>query len=87
MRRRAELFQLLALGPMPGVGAHVAFRRQFGLLEIAQDDFGAFDDLLGHACQARHLNAVALVGAAGQDFPQKNDPIVPLAHGDIKIAQ
>ena len=40
---------------------------------------------LGHAGQARHLDAVALVGAALDDFAQEDDLVVPFAHGDVEI--
>ena len=42
--------------------------------------------LFGDAGQAGHLDAVALVRAALDDFAQENDLIVPLAHGDVVIS-
>ena len=34
---------------------------------------GAFEDRLGEPCEAGDLDAVALVGAAGDDFAEKNN--------------
>ena len=46
----------------------LAFGVEFGFLEVAEDFLGAGDDRVGEAGEAGDLNAVALVGAAGDDF-------------------
>ena len=38
------------------------------------------------AGEARDLDAVALVGAAGDDLAQEDDLLVPFAHGDVVVA-
>ena len=45
----------------------------------------AFDDRRGQAGQARHLDAVAPIRAAGHDLPEKDDVVLPLARGDVIV--
>ena len=50
-----------------------------------QDFAGAFQDGLGETGQSRHLDAVALVSGALDDFAEEDDVVVPFAHRDIAI--
>src|SRR5207249_2212957 len=47
---------------------------------------GAIKDFLWQSGKARDLDAVALIGATGDDFAQKNDLLIPFAYHDIQIA-
>ena len=53
---------------------------------MGKNFFRAVEDFFRQAGEARDLYAVTFVGAARDDFAQKNDLFVPLAHGDIQIA-
>ena len=48
--------------------------------------FRAVEDFFWQAGEPRDLDAVTFVRAAGDDFAQENDLLVPFAHGDIEIA-
>src|ERR1044071_2662877 len=87
LRRRSELLEFLALGAMTRLLADSAFGREFGLFEVAQDFLGAVEDRFGDSGQAGDLDAVTLVGAAGNDLAQENDLVVPLANGDVEVLQ
>ena len=41
---------------------------EFGFLEVFEDFLGAGDDRVGEAGESGDLDAVALIGAAGEDF-------------------
>ena len=53
---------------------------------MGKNFFRAVEDFFRQAGEARDLYAVTFVGAAGDDFAQKNDLLIPFAHGDIQIA-
>ena len=58
---------------------------EFGFFEVFEDFLGAGDDRVWEAGESGDLDAVALVCAAGEDFSQEDDLVVPLADGDIEI--
>ena len=62
-----------------------AFGGEFGVFEIGQDFAGAFEDGFGEAGEARDLDAVALVGGAGDDFAEEDDVVVPFADRDVAV--
>src|SRR5207249_10830297 len=47
---------------------------------------GPVENFLWQTCQPRDLDAIAFVRTAWHDFAKENDLIVPLADGDIEIA-
>ena len=53
---------------------------------MGKNFFRAIEDFFRQTGKTGHLYAVTLVGAAGNDFAEKNDLLVPFAHGDIQIA-
>src|SRR5579885_3225628 len=53
---------------------------------MRENFLGAIENFLWQAGQARHLDAVTLVRAAGNHFAQENDLVVPFAHRHIEIA-
>src|SRR5262249_40938168 len=53
---------------------------------MRENFFGAIEDFLWQTGEAGDLDAVAFVCAAGGDFAEKNDLLVPFAHGDIQIS-
>ena len=62
-----------------------AAARQLVALEAGQDLLGAGDHRGRQAGQPRHLDAVAAVGAAGDDLAQEDDVVLPLARGDVRV--
>ena len=58
---------------------------EFGLFEVREDFLRPGDDRVGESGEARDLDPVALVRAAGHDFPQEDDLVVPFADGDIEV--
>lgn len=87
MRWQFEFLEAVAFCAVSIGLTNGAFRCEFGFLEIAEDGFGAVDNRFGYAGQARDLDAVAFVGAAGEDFAEKDDLIVPFADGDVEIVE
>src|SRR5262245_20176371 len=83
--RRRQLLQLLALAL--GRVANVSFRRELGLLEVAQNFPGASQNRTRHAGETGHLNTVALVCAALDNLAEEDNLIVPLAHSHVEIPQ
>ena len=80
----------LAAPPFSGQGFAQATAEIFLVaVFIAFDDrehfFGPFDHPLGHTGKPRHLNTVASVGAAFNQFSQKNDVLIPLFDGDVEV--
>jgi len=65
--------------------ADVAFGCEFGFFQIAENFLGTFEHSFRDAGQTRDLDAVAFVGAAFDDFAQKNDLIVPFANGGVEV--
>jgi hypothetical protein len=53
--------------------------------EASKDVAGPVNDDGRDAGELRHLNSVALVGGAGNDFAQKDDLVVPLFHRDVEV--
>ncbi len=68
-----ELHLLGGLAGALGELGHVEALGEMGL-ELGQDRAGAVDDLLGHAREARHVDAVALVRAARECIAMKPEP-------------
>ncbi len=58
---------------------------EFGLFQVFEDFLGAGDNRVGKSCESGDLDAIALVGAAGEDFSQEDDLVVPLADGNIEV--
>ena len=52
---------------------------------MGKNFFRAFEDFFRQAGEARDLYSVAFVGAARNDFAQKNDLLIPFTDGDIQI--
>ena len=52
---------------------------------MCQNVFRAIQDFARQTGQPRDLNAVALVRAAGHDFAQENDLLVPFPHRDVEV--
>jgi len=46
---------------------------------------GAVEDRLGDACQAGDVDAVGAVGPSLDDAVEKDDLVLPLAHGDVQV--
>ena len=72
------------------VGARGGRRKLFAQLVLAlfvapQNFPGALDDAARQAREARHFDAVALVGAAFLDAPQKDDFVGRFLDGDVDI--
>ena len=63
-----------------------AFGGQFGIFEVGQDFPCSLEDGLGETGQPRNLDAVALVGGAGDDFAEEDDVVVPFADCDVAIS-
>src|SRR5438093_6116918 len=59
---------------------------ELGPLEVAQDFLGPGHDRGGEPGQAGDLDPERAVGAAGLDLAQEYHRIVPLAGGDVKVA-
>src|SRR6266481_8873030 len=57
-----------------------------GTFQVSKNFFGAVEDFFGQAGEASHLDAVTFVCATGDDFAQKNNLLVPFAHGDVQVA-
>lgn len=74
-------------GRFVGVGGGDALEVEFGFFEDAEDGFGAFDDGAGHAGEAGDLDAVAFVGATGEDLVEEDDAVLPFTDGDIEVAE
>jgi hypothetical protein len=55
-------------------------------LKLAQHLLGALKDLVGHSGQAGHMNAVAPVGAAGDDVAKEDDAVWPLVDQRVVVA-
>src|SRR5437763_8973613 len=53
---------------------------------MGKNFFRASQDSFRQAGEARDLYTVAFVRAAGDDFAQKNDLLIPFADGDVQIA-
>ncbi len=50
------------------------------------EDFGAsFDDCFGDTGEFCDVDAVAFVGAAGEDFVEEDDFVLPFAYGDVAV--
>ena len=75
-RRRDPLGRLLARRDAPA---------KVLLLQGVQDFLRALDRLLGQPRQARHLDAVAAVGPAGNDLAQEHDVVALLLHCDPQV--
>src|SRR5581483_2040138 len=58
---------------------------ELGLFEVAENFLVARDDFRRQSREARDLDAVAFVRAAANDFAQKDNLVVPFAHGDVEI--
>ena len=52
---------------------------------MGKNFFRAVEDFFRQAGEARDLYAVTFVGAARDNFAQKNDLLIPFAYGDIQI--
>ena len=63
----------------------LAFRIEFGFFEVVENFSGAGDDRIRQSGEPRDLDAVALIGAAGEDFSEENNLVVPFPDGDIEI--
>ena len=87
LRCRRDLPQFFPLDALPRNVARLAVRGEFRFLEVAQDGLGPLDDRLGYAGQTRDVEAVTLVCSSLGDLVQKHDLFVPLAHGDVEVAQ
>jgi len=87
LRRGLDPAESLPLDALPRDITRLPVRRKFRLLEVAQDGLGTLDNRLWHACQARDVDAVALVRATLDDLVQEHDLLVPLADGDVEVAQ
>ena len=61
------------------------FRRGGIGLEVRQNHPGPSDDFVREAGEASHVDTVAFIGGASDDFAKKNDLIVPFAHGHVVI--
>ena len=57
-----------------------------GTFQMGKNFFRSIEDFFWQAGETRHLDAVTLVRAAGDDFAEENDLLVPFAHGDVEIA-
>src|SRR5215831_13109150 len=57
-----------------------------GTFQVGKNFFGAIEDFFGQTGETGHLYAVTFVGTARDDFAEKNNLLVPFAHGDIQIA-
>src|SRR5437870_1130516 len=53
---------------------------------MRQNFLRAIENFLWQTGEAGNLDAVTLIGAARDDLAQKDDLIVPFAHGDVEIA-
>ena len=53
------------------------------VLQFLQDDLGPLDHLLRQTRQLGDFDAVAAVGAAGDDLPQEDDILPPALDGDV----
>ena len=64
-----------------------SLRRLVGVLafEVGEDFLGAVEDLGGDAGQAGDVDAVALVGASGDDLVQEDDVAFLFADGDVGV--
>ena len=86
--RRLKQAQLNRLCPVcipRGDGiAHMASVRRM-VLDPGQNLFGPFDHFFRDAGELGHLNPVASVGAAGNQFAKENDPVVPLLDCDVEV--
>ena len=60
------------------------FVQMFGL-QLGQNLLGTLVHAARHAGQPGHVNAVALVGCAGDDLVQEYDLVFPLLHGHVEI--
>lgn len=57
-----------------------------GGLEVEEDFAGALDDRPGQAGEFGDVDAVAAVGAAGDDAAEEDDAAVLLGDGDVAVA-
>jgi len=57
------------------------------LLEEREDRAGALEDRGGDAGESRDVDAVALVGAAGDDLVQEDDLAAAFADRDVGVAE
>ena len=53
--------------------------------QLGEDHLCPLDDLVRHPRKLCHLDAVAVVRAATEDFPQEDNVVPPLFHGDIVV--
>src|SRR5260370_1037486 len=58
-----------------------------GGFQFSENLFAAVEDFGGDAGQAGHVDAIALVGAAGGDLVQEDNVVLPFADQDIIVAQ
>src|SRR5207244_6958245 len=54
--------------------------------QMRQNIFRSVENFFRQTGQARDVDSVAFIRAAGDDLSQKNDLIVPFAHSHIEIA-
>jgi hypothetical protein len=88
LRGWGELLEFAAFRAGARVGlADITFRRELGVLEVAEDDLASFDDAFGDTGEAGDLDPVAFVGAAGHDFVEEHDLVMPFADGDVEILE
>ena len=67
-----------------GSSACVDVRLVLGF-EPGEDFAGPFVDAARHAGELGDVDAVALVGRAGDDLVQEHDLVLPLLHGDVEV--
>ena len=76
-----------AAGAASGRARGRAARARSSAAQGGQDLLGPAQHRLGHAGQTRHVDAVALVAAAGADGVQEDDPPLPLLDLQLQVDQ
>ncbi len=54
---------------------------------MRENFFCSIEDLFWQTGQARDVDSVTFVCAAGDDFAQENDLLVPFPHGDVSASR
>ncbi len=53
------------------------------LFKVGEDFAAAVDDRVGYAGELGDVDPVGFVGAAGEDFVQEDNLVLPFADGDV----
>src|SRR5687768_14823444 len=72
---------------MTGGLPYPALGREFGLLKIRKNNFGALDDRFRNPGEAGHLDAIAFVSAPFHDLAQEDDLVIPFPHSHVEVTK